>query len=224
MKKFACSCVVAAFLAGSSALCHAQNYALDTGKNVLEGAYVGLGLGATRARFVDGDFASNNPAIGESKDATDKGYKFTFGFKANRYLGFEVARTNFGKFLHRYDDGAGNSVDINYRVSGWSLSALGIIPMGRFSLFGRLGQIKSSASVETEKESGTMVTTLAAAGVPVSGEKTKMSTILGVGAQIDLPGALGLRIEAEDYGSAGSQRSTGRARMRMGTASLIYRF
>jgi OmpA family protein len=96
--------------------------------------------------------------------------------------------------------------------------------MGRFSLFGRLGQIKSDASAEAENSTGTMTTTLAAAGVPTSGAKTKRSTILGAGAQIDFPGNIGLRVEAEDYGNVGDQESTGRARMRMATVSLIYRF
>lgn len=222
MNKLAWSCVVAAVLAGSSVPGYAQY--LDRSTNVLEGAYVGLGLGGTRARFVEDDFASNNAAITESKDATDKGYKFSFGFKANRYLGFEIGRTNFGKFLHRYDDGAGNAADINYKITGWWASVLGILPMGRFSLFGRLGQIKSDASAETENSSGTMTTTLAAAGVPTSGSKSKLSTILGAGAQIDFPGNLGLRVEAEDYGYVGDQENTGRARMRMATVSLIYRF
>jgi OmpA family protein len=219
MKKLTWSCFVAAFLAGSSAVSYAQD------KNVLEGAYVGIGAGATRAKFTEDDFTSNNPGISESKDSTDKGYKLTFGFKVDRHWAFELGRTNFGKFSHTYDGGAAGSVVQNYKVSGWWGSVLGMIPIGnRFTLFGRLGQIKSSASTESEKASGTITDTLAAAGVPTNGEKTKISTILGVGAQIDFPGQLGLRVEVEDYGTAGDSDNTGRARMRMASASLMYRF
>jgi OmpA-OmpF porin, OOP family len=219
MKKLTWSCFAAAFLATSMPAAYAQS------NNVLEGAYVGLGLGATRARFVRDDFASNAANISESKDSTDKGYKLVFGFKVDRHWAFEVARTNFGKFLHSYDDGAGNAADVNYKVAGWSGSVLGILPIGsRFALFGRLGQVKSNTTAETEKASGTMTDTLTAAGVPVSGQKTKWSTVLGVGAQIDFPGRLGLRVEVEDYGNAGDQDNTGRARMRMASASLMYRF
>src|SRR5262249_17292558 len=111
MRKLTWSAVAVALVAGSAPLvCHAQN------KNVLEGAYVGLGLGKTRAKFVEDDFiASGFDVFG---DDTDKGYKVTFGFKANRYWAFEVGRTNFGKFKLSYDDGAGSTVDQVFKVTG----------------------------------------------------------------------------------------------------------
>jgi OmpA-OmpF porin, OOP family len=225
MKKLAWSCFVAALLAGSSQLSYAQNYGQNRSANVLEGAYVGLGLGATRARFVQDDFVTGVAGVNESADDSDKGYKLTLGFKANRYWALEVARTYFGKFSHTYDAGAGGSVDEIYSVVGWSGSVLGMLPIGdRFSLFARLGQIKSHTTAAAENASGTIATTLATAAVPVSAEKAKWSTVLGVGAQINFPGKLGLRVEYEDYGEAGDQELTGRARMRMASASLMYRF
>jgi OmpA-OmpF porin, OOP family len=221
MKKLAWSCFVAALLAGSSHFSYAQN----RNSNALEGAYVGLGLGATRARFVQDDFASGVAGISESKDDSDKGYKVTFGFKVDRNWALEVARTNFGKFSHSYDDGAGGTVDQVYRVVGWSASVLGMLPIGdRFAFFGRLGQMKSHTTTDAENATGAIATALTTSGVPTSGEKAKWSTVLGVGAQINFPGHLGLRVEYEDYGSVGDQDNTGRARMRMASASLMYRF
>lgn len=221
MKKLTWPCVVAALLAGFSSLSCAQD------RNVLEGAYVGLGAGATRARFVQDDFASGVAGIEESKDSTDKGYKLTFGAKLNRYWALEVGRTSFGKFSHTYDGtGIGiGSVSETYKSAGWWGSVLAILPIGNsLSFFGRLGQIKSVTTTETINETGTITNTLALNGVAVSGTKSKYSTILGVGMQIDFPGRLGLRIEAEDYGTVGDSDNTGRARMRMATASLMYRF
>lgn len=220
MKKLAWSCVVAAFLAGSSPFSRAQDM------SVLEGAYVGIGAGATRARFVKDDFDATAAGATVSADDTDKGYKVTLGWKLDRYWALELGRTNFGKFSHTYDGGAAGSVVQSYKVSGWWGGVLAILPIGNhFSLFGRLGQFKSDTSTETVTASGTLVDTLRVSGVPVdSGAKSKKSTILGVGAQIDFPGHIGLRIEAEDYGEAGDQDNTGRARMRMATVSLMYRF
>lgn len=219
MKNLTWPCVVAALLAGSSSLSYAQD------KNVLEGAYVTLGGGATRAKFKQDDFTPTDPSITQSVDDTDKGYKLSFGFKANRYLGFEIGHTTFGKFVHTYDNGSGATADVNFKAGGWWYSALGVIPLGRyFELFGRVGEIKMQASAEAQDAAGGMVGTLTAAGVPVSGTKGKMSTILGVGAQINFPGHLGMRLEYEDYGEAGDEFNTGRARLRMASASLMYRF
>ncbi|HEY6864064.1 MAG TPA: hypothetical protein VI319_09200 [Burkholderiales bacterium] len=208
-------------LAGSSSFSYAQD------RNVLEGAYVGLGAGATRARFTQEDFATGVPGIQESKDSSDKGYKLTFGAKLSRYWALELGRTNFGKFSHTYDgtgSGLGSVVE-TYKSAGWWGSVLAVLPIGNsFSLFGRLGQMKSVTTTESINATGTITDTVAGSGVPVSGTKSKISTILGVGMQIDFPGRLGLRIEAEDYGTVGDSDNTGRARMRMATASLMYRF
>jgi len=221
MKNLTWPCVVAALLAGSSSFSYAQN------RNALEGAYVGLGAGATRARFVQDDFATGLPGIEESKDSTDKGYKLTFGAKLSRHWALEVGRTSFGKFSHTYDgtgSGIGSVVE-TYKSAGWWGSVLAILPIGNsFSFFGRLGEMKSVTTAESTNATGTIIDTLAGNGVPVGGTKSKLSTILGVGMQIDFPGKLGLRIEAEDYGTVGDSDNTGRARMRMATASLMYRF
>jgi len=212
MKKLTWSCLVAALLAGSSTF----SYARDD-DNVLEGAYVTAGGGPTRAQFNKDDFG-----VTKAVDNTDKGYKLSFGFKANRYLGFEVGHTNFGKFVHSYDDGAGNTADVSYKSGGWWYSALAILPFGRyFELFGRLGEIRTQTTVETQNATAGFV---AAAGVPLSGNKGKWTTIVGAGAQINFPGQWSLRLEAEDYGDVGDQLNTGRARLRMATASLVYRF
>lgn len=220
MKKLACSCVLAASLAGFSPLCCAQN------KNVLEGFYVGLGAGATRARFKQTDFASGVAGVAESNHNTDKRHKEILGYKLNRNWALEFGHTSFGKFSHTYDGGAAGSVVQKYKVDGWWYGALAILPIGdHFSLFGRLGEIKSNATTESATATGGLAGTLAAAGVPVgNGAKSRKSTILGAGAQIDFPGQTGVRIEYEDYGEAGDQLNTGRARMRMASVSLMYRF
>jgi OmpA-OmpF porin, OOP family len=219
MKKLAWSCIVAACLAGGSPLARAQD------KNVLQDFYVGLGAGVTRAMFTEDDFASRVAGIDESKDSSDKGYKAVLGYRLDRHWAMELGRTNFGKFSHHYE-GGGGTLDQTYKISGWWVGVLGILPIGnRFALFGRLGAFKSDASIESTTNSAALADALRSAGVPVdTATKTRKSTILGVGAQIDFPGAIGLRFEYEDYGEAGEQDLTGRARARMASASLMYRF
>jgi OOP family OmpA-OmpF porin len=220
MRKLTWSCVVAAFLAGGSPLSHAQD------KNALQDAYVGLGGGASRLRFKPDDFTSSVAGVQESKDESDnKGYRLIFGYRMNRNWALELGYTNFGKFSHHYDDGAGGVVHQDYKASAWSLGLLPILPLGNhFSLFGKIGIVKSSVTTESATSTGTLGDTLATAGLPVgSASKSRKSTVLGAGAQIDFTSA-GIRLEYEDYGEVGDQDNTGRARARMLSLSLMYRF
>ena len=219
MKKLACSCVVAAVLAGGSPLALAAN--------ALEGSYLGAGGGAARMKFKTDDFASGIPGVQESKDESDnKNYKIYFGARVDKYWALEVGRVSFGKFTHRYETSPSDFLVQEYKVTGWSLSALPTLPLGRFSLFGRIGIFRSSVSSMVSSSSGTLDTALRAVGTP-AGEtftKTRKTTVLGAGMQIDFPGSLGLRVEYEDYGEVGDQENTGRARARLASASLFYRF
>jgi len=219
MKKLACSCAAAALLAGASPTALAANS--------LEGSYIGAGGGRAQAKFVHDDFASSVPGVTESQiDTTNKSYKIYFATRLDKHWGLEAAHTSFGNFSHRYETSPTDFLVQDYKVSGWSLSLLPTIPIGRFSLFGRIGMFRSSVKSVAGASSGTVVPTLAAAGVPAGGSNTKgeMTTILGAGMQLDLPGQLGMRLEYEDYGSVGDQDNTGRARPRLASFSLYYRF
>ena len=220
MKKLASSCVVATLVATASPFSYAQD------KNVLEGSYIGLGVGATRAKFKPDDFASSVAGIQESKDESDVGYKALFGIKLDRNWWFEIARTGFGKFSHRYEASPSDVLVQEYKIKGTSLSIMPVLPMGRFALFARLGVFRSDVTSSVGTSTGTVAATVAAAGVAAgdSFAKTKRTTVLGAGAQIDLPGHLGIRVEVEDYGEVGDSDTTGRARARMANLSLLYRF
>jgi opacity protein-like surface antigen len=217
MRTLTCSCVVAALLAGASPLCVAAG-------NALEGAYLGLGVGAARAVFKQDDFASGVPGITESKDASEVGYKLYFGAKAHRNLWIELGRSNFGRFSHRYEATPDDFLVQEYKVTGWGLSLMPTLPLGPVSLFARVGLFRSDTISQVGTSSATVAAAIAGTPAGDSFRKTKKSTLLGAGMQIDLPGALGIRLDYEDYGDVGDQDNTGRARLRMLTAGLLYRF
>jgi OmpA-OmpF porin, OOP family len=186
------------------------------------GLYLGAGIGATKAKFGDG-FASGIAGIEENKDESDKGGKLFAGVQFNRWFALELAYADLGRFSYDYN-AAGANVSTEYRVKAWNLSGqLGLPFSNRFSVLVRGGAGRMKAERETTAASGGLDAVLTAAGVPISGSKSRTNLSWGFGAEYDFSRALGLRLDYDNYGRVGDG-SVGRARIGMYSLNAIVRF
>jgi len=163
-----------------------------------QGAYIGVGAGSSNASFNSNDFSLGIPQVSESADKTSTGIKAFAGFRFNKYFGAEVGYVDLGKFKYNYNGGAAGSAGIDYKVSGFTVSGIGALPVSEdFSLFGRVGAFGSTAKFSLASATGNVATALANAGFGVgSGDSANKTTLYyGVGAQYDFAGKFGARVE-----------------------------
>ncbi len=119
-----------------------------------DGLYVGGSLGYTSLEDEDGVFSyEDNPV----------GYKIIGGYKFTNFLAVEGAYANLGEA----SDSIAGLGEVDTEFSGFSATALGIIPLTVFDVFGKLGyysgDLEVSALGVTGDDSDTGVT--AGAGV-----------------------------------------------------------
>src|SRR5438309_2268477 len=109
------------------------------------GGYFGLSAGAAKAKQWCDD-ASNLPAGATlaSCDRRDKGWKMFAGYRFNRFLGFEGSFIDFGNRSLIATSGL-ESTTVTARASAFSAAAVGIIPLGPFEVFGKVGIAKVKA-------------------------------------------------------------------------------
>jgi len=121
------------WLALPVALCAASPAALARDP-ALAGAYIGGSIGDSTLEFKDDD-------TGQKFDADDTGFKLTAGYRIIDWVAVELNYTDFGKPVDRIF-----GVDLEADYSAVSISALGMLPLGRnFDLFGRLGVARLDA-------------------------------------------------------------------------------
>jgi len=179
--------------------------------------YLGLGAGYARVKFYTADFSSGGLAT-DSKKEFDSGYKIFVGYHFNRNWALEGAYANLGNFQYRYDNilGTGASERDDYKVTGFSLSLLPIVPFGNtFSIYGRLGVFSSTArrTISTGTNTG------------FSAQASEISALTGFGMQLRLDGETGVRLEYENYGRVGSTSGgVGRANAEMLSLSVLFRY
>ncbi|WP_116807819.1 outer membrane beta-barrel protein [Steroidobacter cummioxidans] len=121
------------WLALPIALCAASPAALARDP-ALAGPYIGGSIGDSTLELKDDD-------TGQKFDADDTGYKLTAGYRIIDWVAVELNYTDFGKPVDRIF-----GVDLEADYSAVSVSALGMLPLGRnFDLFGRLGVARVDA-------------------------------------------------------------------------------
>jgi OOP family OmpA-OmpF porin len=92
-----------------------------------KGPYVGGSIG--QSAYVEEDVIGS-----EDFEGTDVGWKIFGGYRFSRYLGVDLGYYDLGT----PEDTVGG-IDAEIELTGWNLSAVGVLPLGRFELFGRLG-------------------------------------------------------------------------------------
>jgi OmpA-OmpF porin, OOP family len=99
--------------------------------DIQPGFYMGAGVGATKIDdegFDEIDF-----------DDSDTGFKVFGGYSFNQNFAIEATYFDLGEGSGGFDD-LGDIVNFDVGVSGFGVSAVGVLPLGdTFSLFGKVG-------------------------------------------------------------------------------------
>lgn len=177
------------FLAG--AIAAAMGIALPAAAQ----GYVGLGLGSSHIRGVDGPFISSfgtNTVSGADGDKAS--WKIYGGYKITPNLAIEGQYADLGKRDLAFTGGA-TTLRGDFKTSQYSLAVVGILPLANgFALFGKLGVSQNSAKATTPSGNDSVKRT---------------SEIYGLGVSYDITQHLVVRAEYEDFGKFGKGRGNG---------------
>jgi OOP family OmpA-OmpF porin len=188
------------------------------------GLYLGVGAGAAKNSFNTDDFTLGNPAVAENRDEEAPGYKGFLGYRFTPNLALEAVYVNFGDFHYNYDGGAaGGSASTKYQVRTAGLAGLMTLPFSEsWSLILKVGFARSEVKRTLSDTSGLLATQFAAPGTSV---RSKTNNVYGgLGLEYNISKSWSLRGEYEDYGEVGDQNGTGRSKVNLTSASLVFRF
>lgn len=185
------------------------------------GWYGNLNLGRSNIdnASVDGAFANQGITSASSVDKNDTVYSLGLGYQFSRNFALEGGYTDFGKFNvnSRILAPAADLAHGDYKIDGWNLSAVGIIPLqSGFSVYGKAGVFYSDVKLNAASNTGT---------VPVSGGSERNTDgTWGLGLGYDFGNNLIGKLEWNRYQSLGDSGSTGELDINTYTAGVSYRF
>jgi hypothetical protein len=137
----------------------------------LQGFYLGGAIGDATVEFKDDETQ-------EEFNADDTGYKIVVGYRIIDWVAVEL---NYSDYGNPVDHIFGADMETDY--SAVSASALGILPLGNFDLFGRLGLSRLESKIHV-------------VGFPGSDTEKTTEPLLGIGAQYRANN-LAIRVEFE---------------------------
>lgn len=163
------------------------------------GFYVGGSLGRSdfqdfNGRDIDRGMASLGLTSQTSTDDTDTGWKLFVGYQIMPYFAVEGAYTDFGdatarSFISAPPAVAPLTVHTNVEATAWTLSALGMLPLGNnFTPFVRLGV--NMWDTDVSSSAGAFV---------ASGSSDGTDWVYGIGAMYRFTPNLSARAEWERY-------------------------
>lgn len=166
------------------------------------GFYVGAGLGQAELELEDAD--SNADFKGD-----DTGFRIFGGYRAFRYFAVEAQYADFGDAEDSF-----LGVPLQGSFEAFSLSAVGVIPLGSFDLFGKLGF-------------GAWEGTYSARGFSGSSSDDNVDPVVGLGLQYRM-GRLAIRGEFESqllgYDDDLDDDADGDDSVFLASLALIWRF
>jgi OOP family OmpA-OmpF porin len=152
------------------ALCAVNSAALARDPS-LHGFYIGGGIGNATVEFKDDETR-------EKFDADDTGFKLIAGYRIIDWVAVEVNYSDYGAPVDRIF-----GIDLRTEYRAVSVSALGMLPLRNFDLFGRLGVARLDGDFR-------------AVGLPGSDGETSTEPVFGIGAQYRIDN-LAIRLELE---------------------------
>jgi OOP family OmpA-OmpF porin len=191
--------------------------------------YIGGGAGWAKLDLDTADFPTSGTidlggTVGtvsytSTRDEDSTGWKAFAGWRFNQYLAIEGGYVDLGRANLQYTS-PGLAGDINAKVTdtAWTLAAVGSFPVGyNVSLLGKLGvawhYTKTSATVNVPGASASATESDHRAGF-----------LWGLGAAYDFNPNIGVRVEYENFGTAGESDNTGRMGTSLISGSAIVRF
>lgn len=174
------------------------------------GGYLGVGLGqsstdVTPYYYFPGDTVS----VSDSDDA----FKFFGGYEFNENVAIEGGYTRFGEFTVDYADSLGVYFTETRELSAFYVAAVGTIPLGPVSLFGKAGLANWWADYSES-----------ASWWSWSDSATGIDPVVGFGAKIDLGETFALRGEFERYMDVGDADLADRSDIDVLSVNAVLKF
>ena len=171
------------------------------------GGYMGIGFGESSADvepyYIDASTVSD----------TDTAFKIFGGVEFNRNIALEGGYTNFGEYVVDYT--FWNDYE-TYEASALYVAAVGSIPLGPVSLFGKMGFAHWFLDYTDDSwDSAGFIWTESATGI---------SPMYGFGVKIDASNAFALRGEFERFLDVGDEYYTGQSDVDVVSLSAIFKF
>ena len=121
-----------------------------------QGGYLGLSLGKTyletvEVSGVDPEFCQPIPCNIDTSTDSFKSGKIFAGYRFNRHFALEGSYVDFDEIKYTTPSSAET---LKWRLKGYDIFAVGIIPVGNLDLFGKLGAIRWDADLDTIVDTG----------------------------------------------------------------------
>lgn len=196
---------------------------MNIARNVIAATLVASAMGSSPVLAQDAGFYLGG-SLGQSKsnetcdgfpvacDDKDTAWRIFGGYQFNRYISAELGYADLGTPASASGTVSGVAVVANTEVTAWDLVAVGSYPIGRFSIYGKLGLYRA----ETE-------TSGSVAGIPLTGSDTNTDITFGAGAGFDITRNLRIRGEWQRYQNVGGD-SGGEDDVDVFSVGLLWRF
>jgi OmpA-OmpF porin, OOP family len=187
--------------------------------------YVGASVGKSDITFNNATQSEQFLDLGYLDPVTtsrnrDTGYRLFGGYQLHKNVALEAAYVDLGKFGFRTDVSPAGSLIASTRISGFELSALGLLPLNeRFTLFARIGALAGDTKT-SYAGSGSVEALLG--GETQSKRSTQLS--YGAGATFAINNRLAVRGEWSKYTQLGNEFTGGKTDANLYSLGLTYRF
>jgi len=156
--------------------------------------YGGLGIGQSSTSDFHEDDIDDGSFISGSVDDSDTSWKGFIGFRFLKFLGVELAYVDFGKYTINAESGGGilyapGSVVGTADADTVALHAMGILPLGNFSIYAKAGYHSWSAKQSISDSLGPIE----------SSSESGEDLTYGLGVAYSFKSSGGLRLEYELY-------------------------
>jgi hypothetical protein len=157
------------------------------------GFYVGGSIGQSSFKDLTVDDISDGSLIAGSVDDSDTAWKLFAGFRFLKFLTAEVDYRDYGQAsIAAASDGSGSvyapgPVDALGDLTAFTVSAMGVLPLGRFDIFGKVGFVRWNLESSVFN----------AATGRLRDDDAGNDALYGVGGAFRFAGSFGVRLEYE---------------------------
>ncbi len=176
--------------------------ALCTPTAEAKGIYLGASLGRAEARDLDLATIDDGSVLTGGTDGTDNGWKLFAGFKVFKIVNAEFGYRDYGQVsFSATSDGTGTiyaagPVDGLADTTAVSVSAMVVLPVGRFKFFAKGGIARWRTETTVRHSTGNIATS----------ESDGVDALYGFGAAWALKNSAGLRVEYERLATNAADR------------------
>lgn len=178
----------------------------------------GVGHSSQSGNDIDNTLAKQGISASTDTDKRDTIYALDLGYQFHKNFALEAGYVDLGKY--KFDSNisapAADTASGNYRVKGWTTSAVGILPLQNgFSAYGKVGMIFADTQFNAGSDSG-------ATNID-STSKSSTRPLYGVGMSYDFSKQVVGKAEWTRYDGLGNN-DTGKSDIDTYTVGVAYKF